>query len=411
MESIKKLIKSENWKEILEYGASLTDEQRYSVISELTQYTEKDRKLLGNTYVNYLFIVCIRSYKDIEKTKYFNGFSALHWFINDAKIGSEPLEEYFRKFPPNYMDRYLEDESRDRYFWQNFRIIWNLHKNGWIKFNENIFTVLFFTLYGFENSHIRDAEYLIQNRDILEKVFLQFYKYEIPVLESIKCETIEYPNGLSVKAGVYWTEVFKILIEKKAVTDRSIVRHLLESLLNNWKKPHLVWLCGILELFKPSNSELLEYQNLIFSGFNTGNTQLINFSQGLAERISKEENFNYKSYISNVQSVFAVEKIDKSILGILSVIDYGIQKFPELKKGLADGLKILFTQTSEKIQLKTAEIMIQLEDEKGLKKTVSEYDSAIKKKAKALLLDGGSSVNTNTDKKIKKDSKAGGNKK
>ncbi|HNI28426.1 MAG TPA: hypothetical protein PLJ29_18840, partial [Leptospiraceae bacterium] len=122
MESIKKLIKSENWKEILEYGVSLTDEQRYSVISELTQYTEKDRKLLGNTYVNYLFIVCIRSYKDIEKTKYFNGFSALHWFINDAKIGSEPLEEYFRKFPPNYMDRYLEDESRDRYFWQNFRI-------------------------------------------------------------------------------------------------------------------------------------------------------------------------------------------------------------------------------------------------------------------------------------------------
>lgn len=390
----------------------MTDEQRYSVMKNLDQLTAAERDLLNNPYVNYLFIVCIRSYKDIEKTRYFNDLTALHWYINEPALGLEPLEEYFTKFPPDYLDRYLKDEfDEGKYFWQNFRIIWNLHLKGWIKFNENIFTVLFFTLYGFDNNHIKDAEYLIQERDVLEKVFLNFHKYEIPVLDLIKCETIEYPNGLSVKAGVYWAEVFKILIEKKAVSDRKIIRHLLESLLNNWKKPHLVWLCGILELFTPSNSELLENQNLIFSGFNTGNTQLINFSQGLIERISKEDSFNYKSYISNVQSVFAVEKIDKSILSILSVIDYWIQNIPDLKQDLKGTLSILFSQTSEKVQLKTAEIIIQLEDEKGLKSIVSEYDSTLKKKARTLLLDGGTSVNTNPDKKIKKDSKAGSKKK
>lgn len=387
MESLKKLIKSKNWKQILEYGISLTDDQRYSVMKELTQLTAAERDLLNNPFVNYLFIVCIRSYSDIEKTRYFNDLTALHWYINEPLLGSEPLEEYFKKFPPNYLDRYLEDEfDEGKYFWQNFRLIWNLHRKGWIKFNEPIFVRLFFTLYGFDNNHIKDAEYLIENKDILEKVFLQFYKYEIPVLDLIKCETIEYPNGLSVKASVYWTEVFKILIEKKAVRDRNIIKHLLESLLNNWKKPHLIWLCSILELFTPSNSELLENQNLIFSAFNNGNINIINFSQNLTAKIFKEKGFNFKSYISNAQSVFAIEKLDKSILSILSVIEYAIQNFTELKKGLAKDLSILFVQSSEKVQVKTAELIVQTEDEKVLQKILSDYDSTLKKKAKAVLL-------------------------
>ncbi len=408
MKEIRQLIKSYNWQGILNWANSLNAEERLLAIDELNTididkelmieeghlFTGKkrndfyDTRQKIRTLLQYAKIVCTRTYEDVERTAKENGQpnrDALYLYIFQPSIGFAPLVEFFKIQPPTYLDLHFKKLLKDRFFNADFKVLWKLYEHGWMSFDEEFFVRRLFIIYGFDNNHIDDADFLLENPDLINKVFLQFYKYEIPVLDRIKCDSLDYPNGMSLKADAYWTEVFKILIEKKAITDRVIIKHLLESLLNNWKKPHLDWHIRLIELFKPTKQEYLEYQNLLFSVLNSDNYSIINFSVKTINTICSDKQFNFEAFISNSQAVFTKEKCEKAIITILEIIEKETKNKPAVQKEIPNLICLALIQTDLKVQTKTAELILKYAKHELLEEIITPYVSSLKQKTKDIL--------------------------
>lgn len=406
METIINLIKSKNWNEILNFSKNLTEEDRFSTISLLKGLDiDKDilkkegSKLIGqerndfyenrkqlDACLNYFLTTCIRNYEELKKieTKHeFYTSNPYYSYISTSNF--EPLVNFYKLFPPNYLNKVIKDLSKERFRNINFKVLWKFYENNWVEFDEEFFVRSLFNLQGFDNNHFDDAEFLLAHTELINKVFCKFYKYEIPILDLIKANSIDYSNGLSAKANVYWTEVFKILIKKNAFTNRSIVTHLFASLLNNWKKPHLDWHVRLLELFHPTKEELIANQSTLFSVLGTGQTSLINYVVLNIKTIYTNKEFDTSLFIENVPIIFTNDKTVKSILVVLEIIENVLTNSFKIAIDYREELCLLFIQSDTKIQEKVAKILINYFDDKDLVKIVSPFLSNLKKVAKDIL--------------------------
>lgn len=406
MERIINLIKSKNWNEILNFSKTLTEEDRFSTIS-LLKGLDIDRdilkkegsKLTGqerndfyenrqqiDACLNYFLITCIRNYEELKKieTKHeFYTSNPYYSYISTSNF--ESLVNFYKLFPPNYLNKVIKDLSKERFRNINFKVLWKFYENNWVEFDEEFFVRSLFNLQGFDNNHFDDAEFLLAHTELINKVFCKFYKYEIPILDLIKANSIDYSNGLSAKANVYWTEVFKILIKNNAFTNRSIVTHLLESLLNNWKKPHLDWHVRLLELFHPTKEELIANQSTLFSLLGTGQTSLINYVILNIKTIYTNKEFDTSLFIENVPIIFTNDKTLKSILVVLEIIESVLTNSFKIAIDYREELCLLFIQSDTKIQEKVAKILINYFDDKDLVIILSPFLSNLKKVAKDIL--------------------------
>ena len=406
MERIINLIKSKNWNEILNFSKTLTEEDRFSTIS-LLKGLDIDRdilkkegsKLTGqerndfyenrqqiDACLNYFLITCIRNYVELKKIETKHEFYTLNPYYSYISTSNfEPLVNFYKLFPPNYLNKVIKDLSKERFRNINFKVLWKFYENNWVEFDEEFFVRSLFNLQGFDNNHFDDAEFLLAHTELINKVFCKFYKYEIPILDLIKANSIDYSNGLSAKANVYWTEVFKILIKNNAFTNRSIVTHLFASLLNNWKNPHLDWHVRLLELLHPTKEELLANQSTLFSVLGTGQTSLINYVILNIKTIYTNKEFDTSLFIENVPIIFTNDKTVKSILVVLEIIENVLTNSFKIAIDYREELCLLFMQSDTKIQEKAAKILINYFDDKDLVKIVSPFLSNLKKVAKDIL--------------------------
>ncbi|OXE95282.1 hypothetical protein BC749_11351 [Flavobacterium araucananum] len=406
MERIINLIKSKNWNEILNFSKTLTEEERFSTIS-LLKGLDIDRdilkkegsKLTGqerndfyenrqqiDACLNYFLITCIRNYEELKKieTKHeFYTSNPYYSYISTSNF--EPLVNFYKLFPPNYLNKVIKDLSKERFRNINFKVLWKFYENNWVEFDEEFFVRSLFNLQGFDNNHFDEAEFLLAHTELINKVFCKFYKYEIPILDLIKANSIDYSNGLSAKANVYWTEVFKILIKNNAFTNRSIVTHLFASLLNNWKKPHLDWHVRLLELFHPTKEELIANQSTLFSVLGTGETSLINYVILNIKTIYTNKEFDTSLFLENVPIIFTNDKTVKSILVVLEIIENVLTNSFKIAIDYREELCLLFIQSDTKIQEKAAKILINYFDDKDLVIILSPFLSNLKKVAKDIL--------------------------
>ncbi|WP_125722545.1 DUF6493 family protein [Flavobacterium ustbae] len=406
MEKIINIIKNKNWEEILNFSKVLTEEERFSTISLLKELDinrdilkKEGSELIGqerndfyenrkqlDACLNYFLITCVRNYDEFKKieTKH-EFFTSNPYYSYISTNNFEPLVNFYKLFPPHYLDKVIKEISKERFRNINFKILWKFYENNWIEFDEEFFVRSLFTLQGFDNNHFDDAEFLLEHSELIKKVFCKFYKYEIPILDSIKANSIDYSNGLSAKAHVYWTEVFKILIKNNAFANRSIVAHLLASLLNNWKKPHLDWHVRLLELFHPTKEELIANQSILFSVLGTGQTSLINYVVLNIKTIYANKEFDTLLFVQNVPIIFSNDKTVKSILIVMEIIENVLSNSFKIALDYRENLCLLFMQSEAKIQEKTAKILINYFDDKDLVTIVSPFLPNLKKVAKDIL--------------------------
>ncbi len=406
MEKIIYLIKNKNFEEILNYSKLLTDEERFSTITLLKGIdidadilkkvgTDLKGKERDDFYENrqeldiclsYFLITCVRQYDELKLLETKHEFFTSNPFYKFIATGYfKPIVDFYKLFPPNYLIKVLKDLSKERFRNINFKVLWKLYENNWVEFDEEFFVRSLFNLQGFDNNHFDDAQYLMHHPESIEKVFCQFYKYEIPILDSIKANSIDYSNGLSAKASVYWTEVLKILIQNKVIQNRNLISQLLESLLNNWKKPHLDWFVRLLELLQPTKEELIANQATLFSILGTSQTSLINYVIITIKGIYTDPKFDYLSFLENVSIVFSNDKISKSLLIVLDIIESYLSKSYKIPLDYRNQLSLLFMQTDAKIQEKTAKILIRHFNDNELAGIVSPFLLNLKQVAKDIL--------------------------
>ena len=397
---------------ILNITSQLTDSERYETIAAirvLDPYSEKDfprknvaakdiyrHKPLVSEALNYALITMVREESDISKVIMDRkGYQGHPYKENPYGLfGSryiQPVIDYYEQFPPDtYIKKILEDRYTKEYNGLSFGFQWYFYKKGWIPFDQERFVR---NLLEVDQRHYRsvtaDAQFLFQYPEAIEKVLLQLYRIEAKVLDLSKWEsddTLRKTNSCgSAKVTTYWDEVFELLVHYGYQIPRSFVGQLLESLLNQWKKPHLDWHCRLLKWLAPTQEELLAHQQTLFAVLGTGVGSGVKTVMEYIVSIANAPQFDFESFMQQFPLAFTVEKQPKALLQGVEILAKEFKKHPPTDVSYREQLAVLFTQPDVKLQEAVTDLLTTYFADKGLAEVVASYKDYLKGKAQKLL--------------------------
>ena len=396
---------------ILNITSQLTDSERYSTIAAirvLDPYSEKDfpQKNVDkkDTYrykdkvfqaLNYALITMVREESDlakvmINKENYYGEIYQVTPYVILGSYYFEPVIKYFTQFPPDY---YIKEVLKERYNKEinglSFGFQWYFYKKGWIPFDEEHFVKNLLEVSMFNRYVTADVNFLLQNPEAIEKVLLQLYRIETKVLDLSKWKsdnTLRKTNDLgSAKVTTYWDEVFELLVHHGYQIPRSFVGQLLESLLNQWKKPHLDWHCRLLKWLAPTQEELLAHQQTLFAVLGTGVGSVVKTVMEYIVSIANAPQFDFEGFCVQLPLAFTVEKQPKALLQGVEILAKEFKKHPPTDVSYREQLAVLFTQPDVKLQEAVAELLTTYFNQEGLPEVIAPYRDYLKGKAQDLL--------------------------
>ena len=396
---------------ILNITSQLTDSERYSTITAikvLDPYSEKDfpRKNIDkkNTYRhnykvfqahNYTLITMVREESDIAKVMIDkeNYIGEPYQVTPYAILGSfylEPVINYFTQFPPdNYIKKVLKERYNKEIDGLSFGFQWYFYKKGWIPFEEERFVKNLLEINMGSRSVTADVNFLLQNPEAIEKVLLQLYRIETKVLDLSKWKSDNPSSKMSTsgvaKVTTYWDEVFELLVHYGYQIPRSFVGQLLESLLNQWKKPHLDWHCRLLKWLAPTQEELLAHQQTLFAVLGTGVGSVVKTVMEYIVSIANAPQFDFEGFRVQFPLAFTVEKQPKALLQGVEILAKEFKKHPPTDVSYREQLAVLFTQPDVKLQEAVAELLTTYFNQEGLPEVIAPYRDYLKGKAQDLL--------------------------
>ena len=396
---------------ILNITSQLTDSERYETIAAirvLDPYSEKDfpRKNVAakdiyhhNHLVSqafyYALITMVREESDIAKVMIDkeNYFGEPYQVTPYAILGSfyfEPVINYFTQFPPdNYIKKVLKERYNKEIDGLSFDFQWYFYKKGWIPFEEERFVKNLLEINMGSRSVTTDAQFLFQYPEAIEKVLLQLYRIETKVLDLSKWKSDNPSSKMSTsgvaKVTTYWDEVFELLVHYGYQIPRSFVGQLLESLLNQWKKPHLDWHCRLLKWLAPTQEELLAHQQTLFAVLGTGVGSVVKTVMEYIVSIANAPKFDFESFRVQFPLAFTVEKQPKALLQGVEILAKEFKKYPPTDASYREQLAVLFTQPDVKLQEAVAELLTTYFNQEGLPEVIAPYRDYLKGKAQNLL--------------------------
>ena len=397
---------------ILNITSQLTDSERYETIAAirvLDPYSEKDfprknvaakdiyrHKPLVSEALNYALITMVREESDMPKVIMDRkGYQGHPYKENPYGLFRsryiQPVIDYYEQFPPDtYIKKILEDRYTKEYNGLSFGFQWYFYKKGWIPFDQERFVR---NLLEVDQRHYRsvtaDAQFLFQYPEAIEKVLLQLYRIEAKVLDLSKWEsddTLRKTNSCgSAKVTTYWDEVFELLVHYGYQIPRSFVGQLLESLLNQWKKPHLDWHCRLLKWLAPTQEELLAHQQTLFAVLGTGVGSVVKTVMEYIVSIANAPKFDFESFMQQFPLAFTVEKQPKTLLQGVEILAKEFKKHPPTDVSYREQLTVLFTQPDVKLQEAVTDLLTTYFADEGLAEVVAPYKDYLKGKAQKLL--------------------------
>ena len=398
---------------ILNITSQLSDSERYETIAAirvLDPYSKKDfprkdiaakdiyhHNHLVSQALNYALITMVREENDMPKVimdrKGYQGYPYKeNPFVIFRYRYMLPVIEYYEQFPPDaYIKKILEDRYTKEYNGLSFGFQWYFYKKGWIPFEEERFVRNLLEVDQMDNRSVTaDAQFLFQYPEAIEKVLLQLYRIETKVLDLSKWEsddTLRKTNSCgSAKVTSYWDEVFELLVHYGYSIPRGFVGQLLESLLNQWKKPHLDWHCRLLKWLAPTKAELLTHQQTLFAVLGTGVGSVVKTIMEYIATIAADPLFDFTSFVQQFPLAFTVEKQPKALLQGVEILAKGFKKHAPTDLSYREQLAVLFTQPDVKLQEAVAELLATYFADEGLAEVVAPYKDYLKGKAQELLV-------------------------
>ena len=396
---------------ILNITSQLSDSERYDTIAAikgLNPYSETDfpQKNVDkkNTYRhnykvfqahNYTLITMVREESDIAKVMIDkeNYFGEPYQVTPYAILGSfylEPVINYFTQFPPdNYIKKVLKERYNKEIDGLSSAFQWYFYKKGWIPFEEERFVKNLLEINMGSRSVTADAQFLFQYPEAIEKVLLQLYRIETKVLDLSKWKSDNPSSKMSTsgvaKVTTYWDEVFELLAHYGYPIPRSFVGQLLESLLNQWKKPHLDWHCRLLKWLTPTQAELLAHQQTLFAVLGTGVGSVVKTVMEYIATIAADPLFDFASFMQQFPLAFTIEKQPKALLQGVQILAKEFKKQAPTDLSYREQLAVLFTQPDVKLQEAVAELLTTHFGDESLAEVVAPYKDYLKGKAQKLL--------------------------
>ena len=383
-EHLKKLITTHDLSALFSFCSNLADNDRLALLEEFQQskwglkesFWDKgmfDLQPPNNS--DYEFIIAlflltrsVEEYQTLSIHKicgYYLTSSCL--FSNSKALHILPkiLQEEKYRF---ILDLFHSVKPEDREF-ISFETYWVLYKAGEIPFDEVLFTKNITATYLYDDKKVRYTDLALHDQEFHDKIFRRLHLYENQMFHDAKP----------------WEDFFVHLQRQGYVFDRKYIPELLESLLNPWKKPHLNWHCRWIEFLEPTTNELLACQQPLFALLSTGNTNLINFALKHIQQIAEEKDFDFQSFADNFALCFTTQKIAKSQLIGLNILEKHYKQQAPTNPDYREQLAVLFTVPDVKLQEKVAALLTTYFNHEGLPEVIAPYCDYLKGKAQDLL--------------------------
>ena len=376
-------LRTENWAEIRRIAFALPEEEK-AQIKKQTQHKdwenifEKKHLSYEIEYVITYLMMCVchsvEELLSVEKQLNFTSVKSFHtrikyplFFLNSQH--SQAFMDFIHTPEGAYMIAGAQQvfEQSPRSF--SIEILLALYTEGIIPFNEEIFVK---NLYDIEYSRTQEAkaaEVLLQYPELATRVIPHTAKY------------IDYV----ISSSLEWQKVFTLLCKKNYFPDKSFITSFIEVLLNPWKKNVLDMYCRWIEGLVPSEEELLPSQHTLFALLTLDKSSLINFAMKCIAQISTHPDFDFQAFADNFALCFTVQKIAKSQLIGVEILEKYYQKQTPINPDYREQLAVLFTVPDVKLQEKVASLLTTYFNHEGLPEVIAPYRDYLKGKAKDLL--------------------------
>ena len=348
----------------------LEKEKRY-------HFSNKELALISYT----IMCVCntLREVRKIELFQNIEPYVKGNYYYFLSSLEDKILLDFVQSPQGAYMIEGIQLMYKDNPLKMSFRMLWTLYKNNYIEFNELIFLKKMFNMgWAFEETEEDMIEYFLQNPDLATELFPLSSNHIDYVLESFRD----------------WKQIYSILNEKGYFTDRNIIGLYIEALLNPWRKSVLDMCCRLIESLKPTLQELLANQHTLFALLSSDKTSVINFALKLIKQIADEKDFDFQSFADNFALCFTTQKIAKSQLIGLNILEKHYKKQAPTNPDYREQLAVLFTVPDVKLQEKVANLLTTYFGGEGLAEVVAPYQDYLKGKAQDLLATLSLSENT-----------------
>ena len=259
-----------------------------------------------------------------------------------------------------------------------FPALWSLYENDFIPFEED-----------FLIEKLCDALFLMSKHKEIESFILKRPRIAKEIGEKL-------PSYFLEKRHIYVTEYEKIVDfgAKGFFKGTQVVPNFLESLLSPMKTYTASTYCDIIESCKPTAEELLPSQQTLFALLSSDKTSVINFVMKLIKQIADEKDFDFQSFADNFALCFTTQKIAKSQLIGLNILEKHYKKQAPTNPDYREQLAVLFTVPDVKLQEKVANLLTTYFGGEGLAEVVAPYQDYLKRKAQDLLATLSLSENT-----------------
>ena len=268
-----------------------------------------------------------------------------------------------------YLKEELPQMYRENAEYISFEMLWVLYKMDLIPFNEKLFVKNFYH----KNVSYREEPFFI---DLL----LQYPEIATQILAAAPKYIYTYLYDTE-----YILAMYQILAKNNYFTNRDIVKQYLEALLNPWKKNILNAYCRWIEVINPTADEVIENQYTFFSLLSLGNTALINFAMKQLQKAANASTFDFQSFADNFALCFTIQKIAKSQLIGVEILEKYYQKQAPTNPDYREQLAVLFTVPDAKLQEKVANLLTTYFNQEGLPEVIAPYCDYLKGKAQDLL--------------------------
>ena len=250
-----------------------------------------------------------------------------------------------------------------------FPVLWSLYENDFIPFEEN-----------FLLEKLCDALFLMSKHKEIESFILKR-----PVIAEKLCTKLPFFLTDNFSTNTFLYDSLLILAEKGYFKDSQVLPNFLEILLSPLKTTTANSYCRFIEDFNPTTEELLPSQQTLFALLSSDKTSVVNFVMKLIKQIADEKSFDFQSFADNFAFCFATQKIAKSQLIGLNILEKHYKKQAPTNPDYREQLAVLFTVPDVKLQEKVANLLTTYFNHEGLPEVIAPYRDYLKGKAQDLL--------------------------
>jgi len=258
-----------------------------------------------------------------------------------------------------------------------FAVLWALYENDFIPFEEDFLIEKFGESLYLLNKH-KDIESFILKRPRIAKEIGE--KLPLYFLEKRDISVVEYEKLLDFG-------------RKGFFKGTQVLPNFLKALLCPLKTYTANTYCRLIESFNPSVEELLAYQQTLFALLGNDKTSVVNFAIKLIKQIADEKDFDFQSFADNFALCFTTQKIAKSQLIGLGILEKYYKKQVPTYPTYREQLAVLFIVPDVKLQEKVTSLLTTYFNAEGLTEIVIPYQDYLKGEAQELFREVPSSEN------------------